>query len=99
MWRVWRTVEVVIGAQHVRAALWDAASAVPADSRSAPRPRRQTRKQPIAPCGKAMRRANLREQPGVTRVLRPRHGRLYLTTKRLYFSSPALVVKLVDTLS
>src|SRR3989449_3493751 len=42
----------------------------PADSRSARPPPRQARMRPIAPCRKAMHRASLREQPGVTAATR-----------------------------
>src|SRR6266849_2015286 len=63
--------EVVTGVRGEHATLRGPASVVPAGSRSARRLPHQTRTRPIAPCGKAMHRADLREQSGVTTVTRP----------------------------
>src|SRR6266566_8595932 len=83
--------EVVTGVRCEHATLRGPAFAVPADSRSARRLPHQTRRRPIAPSRKAMRRASLREQPGVTTVTRPasRHALARIRTETPCGTAPS----------
>src|SRR6266550_6113562 len=84
-------VEVAKEAQGGRVTARGPACAVLADSRSARRLPHQTRRRPIAPSRKAMRRASLREQPGVTTVTRPasRHALARIRTETPCGTAPS----------